>query len=95
MSIDTKFPPARRIQSRLNLYLCRKALPAGPGKNPCSRCADRLYDRELIVSEVKEENELFEDDTEGCFYEWSSEDGECGICPWCGKKIEYNEENNL
>lgn len=21
------------------------------------------------------------------------EDGECDICPWCGKKIEYNEEN--
>ncbi|MCI9599731.1 MAG: hypothetical protein HFI17_04385 [Lachnospiraceae bacterium] len=47
------------------------------------------------MSEVKEENELLEDDTEDCFYEWSSEDGECGICPWCGKKIEYNEENNL
>lgn len=47
------------------------------------------------MSEVKEENELFEDDTEDCFYEWSSEDGEYGICSWCGKKIEYNEENNL
>lgn len=21
------------------------------------------------------------------------EDGEYDICPWCGKKIEYNEEN--
>lgn len=88
---------------------------------PCDG-EDYKYDRELFVSEVKEENEFLEDDIEDDFCKWSSgnvsvnydtdcghtyfpyirgfdqpkriEDGEYDICPWCGKKIEYNEGND-
>ena len=83
---------------------------------------DYKYDRELFVSEVKEENGLSENDIEEEFCVWSSgngsvnydtecghtyfpyvktfdqphpiEDGEHDICPWCGKKIEYNDGND-